>query len=123
MDIGKNFRAMERHSSIIKRINDYFFPKEEEWTGWEKILAVGFWGLPLWLTLLLYPFVNNCSGNESSLDNHQINRGTYNLQEASETTPEFKPLPDAAERFEKMLQEGTKGYNEDVYDILDQYLD
>lgn len=114
---------MGRHTSIIKRINDYFFPKEEEWSVREKILAVGFWGLPLWITLLLYPFVNGCSGKESSRDTQQVNRGTYNLQEPPAEDHEFKPLPDAAERFEKLLQEGTKGYEEDVYEFLDQYLD
>lgn len=113
---------MEKRSSIIKRINDYFFPKQEEWTSGEKVLAVGFWGLPLWITLLALPFVNHCSADESSPNPQQIIRGSYNLQET--TTPtEFTPLPDAAERFEKLLQEGTKGYEEDIYEFLDQYLD
>lgn len=117
---------------MLKKLHDRLFPEEEQWTVKEKFLCILIYGLPLWLALALYPFTasdkkSDIPANESPTwydvltpeEREKLGVKRLDFQES-----DFTPLPDAAERFDRLLKEGgTKGLEEDIYDYLDRYLD
>ena len=75
-------------------------------------------------------FAGPGNGNRGTRTEQSVYRYTLSPEMMKEfeyrepDTNTFTPLPDAAERFRKMLQDGaTKGLEEDIYDYLDRYLD
>lgn len=44
---------------MFKRLHDYFFPENEEWTRKEKILAIAVYSSPLWISLVWMLFTES----------------------------------------------------------------